>query len=162
MSVVLARVDNRLVHGQVLETWVPHVRADLIVVVGEAESRDPFRRSLFEALSTPRLRVEVVRPEEAGRAVTRDPARRILVLFPDVEAAWAAFRAGLRFDRLNLGNVHPREGGRPVSRTVYLTDEDLEELRGLVAAGVELDVRAVPSDPAPPPETVLGAGGRPG
>ncbi|GAB4251719.1 PTS system mannose/fructose/N-acetylgalactosamine-transporter subunit IIB [Deferrisoma sp.] len=162
MSVVLARVDNRLVHGQVLETWVPHVRADLIVVVGEAESRDPFRRSLFEALSTPRLRVEVVGPEEAQRIVSRDPARRVLVLFPDVAAAWAAFRAGLRFDRLNLGNVHPREGGQPVSRTVYLTEEDVEELRSLAAQGVELDVRAVPSDAAPPPETVLGNGGRSG
>lgn len=156
MSVVLARVDNRLVHGQVLETWVPHVRADLIVVVGEAESCDPFRRSLFEALSTPRLRVEVARPEEAEKVVSRDPARRVLVLFPDVAAAWAAFRAGLRFDRLNLGNVHPREGGKPVSRTVYLTEEDLGELRELAAEGVELDVRAVPSDAPPGSEAVLG------
>ncbi|NOY46227.1 MAG: PTS sugar transporter subunit IIB [Deltaproteobacteria bacterium] len=159
MSVLLARVDNRLVHGQVLEAWVPYLEADLIVVVGGEESRDPFRRSLFQALSTPQVKVEVVAPEEAPTLVEREQAHRILLLFPDVDAAWKAFRAGLRFERLNLGNVHPREGGHRVTRTVYLTTEDEEELRDLRAHGVRLEARALPTDASPHPDAFLGPGG---
>ncbi|MBI5445189.1 MAG: PTS sugar transporter subunit IIB, partial [Deltaproteobacteria bacterium] len=51
MSILLARVDSRLVHGQVLEVWVPRLRADAIVAVDRALAGDPFRRRLVEGLS---------------------------------------------------------------------------------------------------------------
>lgn len=150
MGVVIARVDSRLIHGQVLEAWVPHLRADTIVVVGSRESRDPFQRALLEALGSSRLRVQVVSPEEAARVVESEASgHRILLLFPAVEQAFRAFEHGLRFDRLNLGNVHPREGSHPVTRSVFLTPEDEQELLALASRGVEIDARAVPADRSP-------------
>ncbi len=161
MGVVIARVDSRLIHGQVLEAWVPHLRADMILVVGSRESRDPFQRALLEALGSPRLRIRVVSPEEAASVAEREgPGHRILLLFPGVEQAFRAFEQGLRFDRLNLGNVHPREGSHPVTRSVFLTPEDEQELLALARQGVEIEARAVPADRSPDVVGLIRAEGR--
>ncbi len=158
MAVILARVDNRLIHGQVLEGWVPHLGVDLILVVGSRESADPMQRALLEALATPALGVRVVDPREAADVVAAEDSRhRILLLFPQVDDACAAYESGLRFRRLNLGNLHPRRGSHAVTHSVFLTAEDERELRMLARKGVEIEARAVPSDRSPALVEILGS-----
>lgn len=150
MAVVLARVDNRLVHGQVLEAWVPQLKADTILVVDRELVRDPLRKALLQGLSHPSLEVRLTDPEGAARFVTGEGvARRVILLFSDVSGAIDALDAGVHFDRLNLGNLHPDEGSRAVTGSVNLTAEDAQRLAELRSRGVSLEARAVPSDRSP-------------
>ncbi len=163
MSVVLARVDSRLVHGQVLEAWVPLLRAEVLLVVDSELVSDPLQQMLVQGYARSSLDVRLVSPEEARDQLAGSLAcRRVLLLFPGVAQALEAHRAGVAFDRLNLGNVHPRDASRPVTRSVYLTDDDRAALCELVARGVAVEARAIPADRSPS-EAVLcgtGAGGR--
>lgn len=150
MSIVLARVDNRLVHGQVLEAWVPRCKVQGIVVVDAELSADPLCRTILEALGRGGTPVELCAPE--GAKVLLDGAwrdRRVLVLFAGVPQARAARRGGVCFGALNLGNIHPRPGSRALTPSVYLTPEDEEGLLALAGEGVDLDARAVPTDRSP-------------
>ena len=158
MGIVLARVDNRLVHGQVLEAWVPRCRIQAIVVVDAELCTDSLRRNILEALGRGGTPVELRSPKEAT-ALLGGPLRdrRVLVLFAGVAEAREARRGGVRFDALNLGNIHPRPGSRPLTPSVYLTPEDEEGLWALAAEGVDLDARAVPADRSP---DILGFLGR--
>ena len=150
MPVVLARVDNRLVHGQVLEAWVPAVGADTIVVVDGALAAQPLHRVVIEGLSQPRLEVRLMEPARAARFLESDGARRkIVLLFSDVRGATEALDARVTFDRLNLGNMHPKEGSRQVTPSVHLTPEDAQRLSALRARGVEIEARAVPAERSP-------------
>jgi mannose/fructose/N-acetylgalactosamine-specific phosphotransferase system component IIB len=150
VAVVLARVDNRLVHGQVLEAWAPAVGADTVVVIDEAIAEDPLRRAVIEGLSQPRLEVRLMDPAQAARFLRGEGAqRKVVLLFSDIRVAIEALDVGLSFERLNLGNIHPREASRPVTPSVYLTPEDLERLSQLRARGVEIEARAVPAERSP-------------
>ena len=150
MPVVLARVDNRLVHGQVLEAWAPRLGANAILVVDRAAAEDPLRRVLAEGLSSPGLRVRVAAPEAAaGILAEGGPDQKVLLLFPDTEAALEAHAAGVGFHHLNLGNVHPAAGSRPLTSSVHLGPGDVTRLLRLRSRGVELDARSVPSERSP-------------
>jgi PTS system mannose-specific IIB component len=148
MSIDLVRVDNRLIHGQVLEAWVPYVRADRIVVVDDESAGDPLKRSILE-LATPRdIQLDIVTLTEAVamfRANAFDSAHCI-VLFSGPCQAYAAYRAGFCFDKLNVGNVHFARGKTRVSASVCVDQEEFDVLRSMARAGVRIEIRAVPRE----------------
>jgi PTS system mannose-specific IIB component len=162
MPIVLARVDNRLVHGQVLEAWAPKLEADAILAVDRDLSLDPLRRRIIEGLGMgggPDVRVST--PEEAAKLLTGTfREQRLLILFAGVRQALEARRAGLCFECLNLGNVHPKPGSLAVTASVYLTDEDLDCLAALMAEGVFVEARAVPADRSPDIAALVEARGK--
>ncbi|MBI5014064.1 MAG: PTS sugar transporter subunit IIB [Deltaproteobacteria bacterium] len=150
MTIVLARVDNRLVHGQVLEAWVPRLEVQGIVVVDRELAADPLQALVFKVLDRDSLPVRVVGPEEAARLLDGPwRARRVLILFSGLAQAVDSRRSGVRFDALNLGNIHPSPGSRTLTPSVYLSNDDVRLLEDLVQEGVALEARAVPTDRSP-------------
>jgi mannose/fructose/N-acetylgalactosamine-specific phosphotransferase system component IIB len=150
MGVLLARVDNRLVHGQVLASWVPRLRIDTILVVDRELVSDPFQKALLEGLGGPGLRILLVTPEGAAALMGGDIRfRRVLVLFSGIHQAVEALEAGVAFSLLNLGNIHPSQGSRGLTGSVFLTGGDEEELCLLLSRGIQVEARALPSDRSP-------------
>ena len=150
MAVVLARVDNRLVHGQVLEAWVPALGVDAILVVDPELGDDRLQKMVLEGLSRRGLHVKIVTPREAVAllaGVLRDT--RVMVLFRGLRQAFVAREAGVPFEVLNLGNLHPCQESSSLTVSVYLTAEDEQLLRELAECGVALEARAVPADRGP-------------
>lgn len=144
--IALARVDNRLIHGQVVSTWIPHLKAQDVVVADEEAASSPLMQLAMTMAVPPPVEVRIAAPGAIDWAKVHDGPRRTLVLFRDVATAAAARRAGLAFGSLNLGNVHFAEGRRPILASVFLSEAELEELDRMAAAGVEIEARAVPPD----------------
>jgi PTS system N-acetylgalactosamine-specific IIB component len=148
--IALVRVDNRLLHGQVLETWMPGLKATEVVVADDEAALSPLARAamtLCVPCETP-ARIERLAAVDFA-ALAASPAR-VLVLVRDVAALVEATRRGLtpaRAPRLNLGNVHFSMGRRPVTPSVFLTAEELEALAVLASAGFTVDAQAIPTDP---------------
>ena len=144
----LVRVDNRLIHGQIIEAWVPYVKAERIVVVDDATAADPLQRSILELATPGNIRLDVVTIADAVK-LQRDRAfdqAHCIVLFAGPCQAYNAFMAGFRFDSLNVGNVHFAQGKTRVSPSVCCDQEELTMLRALARAGVEVEIRAVPRE----------------
>jgi len=161
MAVLLARVDNRLVHGQVLEAWVPRLGIDTILVVDRELVNDPFQRAILEGLSGPRLGIFLVTPERATELLGGElGTRRTLVLFAGIRQAVEALDAGVPFSVLNLGNIHPKEASRVLTASVYLSAGDEEEVCLLLSRGVDVEARAVPSERSPDVRAAVGCGAR--
>ena len=150
MSVVLARVDNRLIHGQVLEAWIPHVQADYIIVVNNAIASDPFRKHLMLGCVPDYLQVKICSLDELPALSQCHLERRhnLLLLFANPQDALSAYKNGLEFSRLNLGNMHLEQGKRCISRTLAVDDYDMQILDKFAAMGVEVTAQCVPSDRA--------------
>ena len=149
MAPALVRVDNRLIHGQVLEAWVPALRAQALLVADDEAAGDEFTRAAMGLALADEVTLEVL-SLSAAAAVLRPGGkglhRRTLVLLREVADAAALATAGVPLPRLNLGNVHFRAGRRPVAPTVYLDELELLALEWLARAGTEIEVRAVPAE----------------
>lgn len=142
----LVRVDNRLIHGQVVEAWLPRLRAERVVVADDEADQSPLVRAAM-GLAVPahvEVLIEPLRDVRYGDLAADD--RRTLVLLRDVDAALTAKERGLKLTQLNLGNVHFSPGRRKVSPSVFLSQEELDRLKMLVDEGVEVEARGVPTD----------------
>lgn len=148
MSIVLTRIDNRLIHGQVLEAWVPNVKADCIVVANDQVAAAPFQRMLMTAAVPKAIRVLVAGLEEVAAAFRRGEleGRRVLLLFATSADALTGYRQGIPFVDLNLGNMHAGAGKLKLSCTIALDPEDIQNLRLLEESGVHITSRCVPSE----------------
>lgn len=141
----LVRVDNRLIHGQVVSTWIPHLQVDRVVVVDDEAAGSPLIQAAMQLAVPPDIQAEI-RPVDAGglQALAKS-GERVLVLVRDVATAEVvAPQVGAR--QLNLGNVHWMEGRKSISPSVFLSEEEVAALERLAARGVEVEVRALPTD----------------
>jgi PTS system mannose-specific IIB component len=149
-GVALVRVDNRLVHGQVLEAWLPALDAHGILVADDEAAGNVLARSAMALAIPPGVNFEVLRVEAAAgllRPGGKGPqAPRTLVLLRDVRDAVALSEAGVPVPQLNLGNVHFGRGRKQVSPSVFLDAGELAALEKLSRAGTQVEVRAVPSE----------------
>lgn len=148
MSIVLVRVDNRLIHGQVLEAWLPHVQADSIVVVDDVIAQDAFRKQLMLAVVPQTVRVDIYSHEQfnqdAQLAVCQ--GAKTLVLFSTPADALKAYLSGFHFTALNLGNMHIGPQKCCISQTLYADSDDLADLEKLTDLGVDLCAQCIPTD----------------
>ena len=146
MPLVLARIDCRLIHGQVVETWVPHTKADTLVVANDDLAANPFLRSVMELAVPKGIRVRFCRLDEAVSAIAdadRNGERSILLVSSATDAVTLR-KAGARFDRLNIGNLHFAAGKVEISPSVFFAPEDFDALRWLRSHGVSVLVQGTP------------------
>jgi PTS system mannose-specific IIB component len=147
--IALVRVDNRLLHGQILETWIPRLRiAEVVVADDEAASSD-LARAAMTLCVPPELPVRVV-PVAGLRAAELAAAKGpVLLLLREVAALARAAAGGLTpalAPTVNVGNVHFSPGRRPVTPSVFLSADEVAALRALSDAGFAVEARAIPSE----------------
>jgi PTS system mannose-specific IIB component len=148
MALVFVRIDNRLIHGQVLEAWVPFVQADCIVVANDDIARKHLQKLMMKASVPSRMQVEIGTVAEAIQLLNSPQLnkRRTLLLFGTTADAVRAYQGGLIYDRLNLGNLQADRGKARLSCTLFLDPADLDDLELLDQAGVKITARCIPAD----------------
>lgn len=148
--IALVRVDNRLLHGQILEAWAPRLGTREVVVADDDAARSPLARAAMTLCVPPEMPARVVTLGEVDwKALAADP-RPILVLVRDVEGLARARARGLSAEmgrRVNLGNVHYEPGRRQITPSVFLTRDEVDTLLALAGEGFEIEARAVPTEP---------------
>lgn len=148
MGVTLLRIDDRLIHGQVVEGWVPYLKVDLVVVVSDTAASDDVQSALMK-MALPASVGLVVSSVAGAAAVLSDPklsSRKALVLVPSPAEALALVENGVKIDRVNVGGLHHTVGKVQLGRALFLDEKDRLALRALAAKGVRLEGRALPAD----------------
>jgi PTS system mannose-specific IIB component len=144
----LVRVDNRLIHGQILEAWVPYMQASCLVVADDDVASDFFRETVIR-MAVPRdIDVVISSVDDFARSHSFDEhsGRKTILLFSSVGAARKARDLGFRFDRLNVGNVYTEQGGVRCGRSIHFTENDIEDILQMIYEGVRVELRCVPKD----------------
>lgn len=144
MPVVLARVDDRLLHGQVLEGWTPHVHADTIVVVSETVYLEKDRCQLMQLIVPDHIHLEVIPPADLDELLSRASKARILLLFAGLDDVLSVLEDGVVLNSINVGNLHNIKGGTEVTPSVYLNNRDLDTIKSIVGKGIAVEAREVP------------------
>jgi mannose/fructose/N-acetylgalactosamine-specific phosphotransferase system component IIB len=160
MNTVWLRIDDRLVHGQVVAGWLPHLKADRIVIVSDAAAGDETQQDLMRLSLPEALAFEVWSLQQAGpkaASLMREGGRCTLVLVPSPSEALFLLEAGLQVPSVNVGGLHHSVGKVQLGRAIFLAEKDREDLKSIAARGVKLDARAVPSERGLELEPMLGA-----
>ncbi len=157
--IVFTRIDDRLIHGQVVEGWVNYLKATSILIADDRVASNPGQRSIIEVSVPHGLKVYIGGVEEMCeriRSGTLDNERAIL-LFSNPSDVLRALRAGLACRALNIGGMHYVPGKRKLLDVLAVDDSDVEALREIAALGVSVDIQTVPTGKPLPLEKVFKA-----
>lgn len=148
MSFNLVRVDNRLIHGQILEAWVPHIKASCLLVADDEVAGDFFRETVIRMAVPSDIDVLIHPVDEIARnyAYHENRSERRILLFSSLADARRAYESGFRFEELNIGNIYHEPGKIHCARSIHLDDRDINDLLELMKKGVQFDMRCVPRD----------------
>ena len=147
LNIVLVRVDSRLVHGQILEAWVPFAKAQCIIVVDDKVAGDSFFETVIRMAVPSDMEVIIASVDDFVQdyTFTHGSGKKTIVLFSNVADACEAFNRGFRFDRLNIGNVYNNEYKVCCSSSVFLCEDEITTLERLLKeTGVFVELQRVP------------------
>jgi mannose/fructose/N-acetylgalactosamine-specific phosphotransferase system component IIB len=148
VSVELFRIDDRLIHGQVVVGWGQTLGIAFLVLVDDEVRASDWEQELYRMGVPPAVSVTFASVDEAiGQlAEWQADTRRGIVLTGDVDSmARLARGAAGALTQVNVGGVHYREGRKERLRYVYLTDAEADTLRDIAAAGVDVTAQDVPT-----------------
>lgn len=145
---VLARIDSRLLHGQVATAWTKTVKPTRIIVVSDGVAKDELRKNLIEQAAPPGVKANVV-PVDKMIQVAKDPRfgnTKAMLLFETPQDALRAIEGGVDVKELNIGSMAHSVGKIAVSKVLSLGRDDVKTFEKLKAKGIQFDVRKVPND----------------
>ncbi|WP_040398731.1 PTS sugar transporter subunit IIB [Anaerococcus senegalensis] len=148
INIVLARIDTRLLHGQVATSWTKATNPSRIIVVSDNVSEDELRKSMIMEAAPPGVKAHVV-PVWKMAEIFKDPRfgdTRAMLLFETPQDALALIDLGADLKEVNLGSMSHSQGKAYVTSTVSMGKEDVETYEKLLDKGVKIDVRKVPAN----------------
>jgi len=154
---VFVRIDDRLIHGQVVEGWVNYLKATGILVADDKVAANALQRSIMEISVPHGLTVFIGTVAEICERVRSAAlsAERMILLFSNPFDALRALKAGLPCPSLNIGGMHYVPGKRKLLDVLAVDEGDLKALQEIVAMGVKVDVQTVPTERPLPLEKVF-------
>lgn len=150
-NVLLTRIDNRLIHGQVATQWTSTIGANLILVANDNVASNQMRQKLMDMAAPQGVATRYFSVQKTIDVIHKAAARQhIFLIVENPEDALRLVKGGVPIKKLNIGNMHMSEGKRQVATSVAVNDEDVAAFRALQDAGVELSIQRVPSTPVEP------------
>ena len=146
MSWLIHRIDDRLIHGQVVIAWGERMRPHRIVIADDAAAGDAWEKGLL-ASAAPGVEVEVLSVEAAALAYDAETRRAggAFLLVRDLDSARRLVEHGARIDRFTIGGLHYAPGKDKINEYVYLGADDRRAARELLGRGVRLELQDVPA-----------------
>ena len=153
MPITLLRIDERLIHGQVVVGWGERYHVERIIVVDDELRSSAWEQELYCLGVPPNVESVFVSVEEAGEELParRTDPHRTFVLVRDVPTLARLAEAGLLEGlEVNLGGIHSAPGRHKVLPYLFLSEEEMRDLRQIAAAGIAVSARDVPASRAVP------------
>ena len=144
----LARVDSRLLHGQVATAWTKTTGPSRIIVVSDAVAKDDLRKRLIEQAAPPGVKANVI-PVDKMIEISKDPRfgnTKALLLFENPQDVLRAVEGGVDIKEVNVGSMAHSVGKVVVSKVLSMGQDDVDTFEKLKAKGIKFDVRKVPND----------------
>ena len=148
LNILLTRIDNRLIHGQVGVTWTTALNANLLVVVDDLVANDPIQQQLMAVTAkssgaatrffTIQKTIDVIH-----KASDR---QKIFIICRTPDTVRKLVEGGVPIKKVNVGNMHFSPDKRQISAKVFVDDKDMEDLEFIKSKNIEVTIQDVPSD----------------
>lgn len=144
-DIVFVRIDDRLIHGQVVTGWMRQTQANRIVIVDNLVAKDSFMLDILKMAAPPKVAVNAYTVEDAIELLNGEPSsnERILILAKTPEAILALVEAGIKINHLNVGGMGSKAGRTKLFRNIQASPEEIETFKKLADLGINVEFRVV-------------------
>ncbi|MBY0093198.1 PTS system mannose/fructose/N-acetylgalactosamine-transporter subunit IIB [Priestia aryabhattai] len=148
MKIVLARIDDRFIHGQVLTRWIKTNAADRIIIVSDEVAADEMRKTLILSVAPSNVKASAVSISKMTKAFhsPRYQDTTAMLLFESPSDIVALVQAGVSIETVNVGGMRFANDRKQITKSVSVTEKDIDAFEKLQELGVKLELRQLPSD----------------
>ncbi|MFM9418989.1 PTS mannose transporter subunit IIAB [Enterobacter hormaechei] len=148
MVIGLARIDDRLIHGQVATRWTKETNVQRIIVVSDEVAADTVRKTLLTQVAPPGVTAHVVDVAKMIRVYNNPKyaGERVMLLFTNPTDVERIVEGGVKITSVNIGGMAFRQGKTQVNNAISVDAKDIEAFNKLNARGIELEARKVSTD----------------
>ncbi|WEJ91200.1 MAG: PTS sugar transporter subunit IIB [Klebsiella huaxiensis] len=148
MPINLARIDDRLIHGQVITTWVKNHDIEQVLIINDKVAADKIQQSVLTMSAPPELKVQVFGVQKFIEILQKtEIKRRTMLLFTNSIDVNTLVENGIKIDKLNVGGMRMQEGRRTLSRAVSVTPKEEQAFKSIIARNIPVEIQMVPKDP---------------
>jgi D-glucosaminate-specific PTS system IIB component len=155
----LARIDSRLIHGQVVAKWLKTIHANHIIVIDDSLAKNSFMSNIYSMAAPPGCKVTIVTIEKALEQWNSDhlgiDSNSTIMLFKDVKTALSVWQQGLKLTQLQVGGLGAGPDRKTVFKNITLNAKDAADLALLSNCGVNIIFQTVPEDTPNTLKTIL-------
>ncbi len=144
MPIIFARVDDRLIHGQIVQAWLPELNVDEILIPCSKGRKSCLNGGLLRLSLPYEYELTILDSHECVRYAARSN-RRIFLLMDSLKEFTDLVEDGLQIKSLNIGGMHFKEGAQKLGENVFLDDTDKRFLKLIRDLGINIETRAVPN-----------------
>lgn len=147
MNISVFRIDDRLIHGQIITAWIAYSDAKTIIVADDKAAKDEFTQSLLKMATPNTIKLNILSIADAIELLKTDTdSSKVLLLVKTPQGAFDIINAGINVDSINIGNLNMKKGKTKILGNFWVTEEDVDYLHKINQKGVKLEVRAVPNE----------------
>ncbi|WGL97602.1 MULTISPECIES: PTS N-acetylgalactosamine transporter subunit IIB [Arsenophonus] len=146
-NILMTRIDNRLIHGQVGITWTNSLGANLVVVANDEAANDPVQQSLMDMVVSDGVQTRYFTLQKTIDIIHKAAERqKIFIVCKTPQDVLTLVRGGVPINFVNIGNMHFCEGKKQIHKTVSVDHNDIEAFRQLNQLGIPCEIRRVPDE----------------
>jgi PTS system mannose-specific IIB component len=148
MAIVLIRVDDRLVHGQIVQGWLKTLDVDAVLVISDLAANDKIQQTLMELALPSSIRLDVKTLKGATISLINGEygKENIMILTVHPSEVLYMIEKGLKITSLNIGGMHFISGKKQLAENICVDDEDIRNLYQIYSKGIEIESRVLPGD----------------
>lgn len=150
-NILLTRIDNRLIHGQVATQWTGSVGANLLLVANDDVAGNPMRQGLMDMAAPASAQTRYFTLQKTIDIIHKANDKQLIFIICETPSdVLTLVEGGVPIKKVNIGNMHMAEGKRQVATSVAVDDKDVAAFKRLQELGVELEIRRVPQEGTEP------------
>jgi len=148
-NIVLTRIDDRLLHGQVVVSWIPYLKTNEIVIVDDEYANDAFMATIIKDAAPGNIAVHVLTVKESADYLKNDDdGSRILILSRYIENIAELIELNAPITKVNIGGLGNTPGRKRFLNSIHLSDDELNILKNLKKKNIEVEIKMLPNDKA--------------
>lgn len=146
-KIVLARIDDRLVHGQVMTAWVQYTSANHIVIVDDATAGDEFTKTIIKMAVPVSIGLDIFNTEEASEKLKALPdSYRVIILTKGPQVYNQLIEEGVEIEEVIIGGMGASKTRSKFYKNISASEDEKDYFRKIVAQGVGLKIHVIPDE----------------
>ncbi len=146
-NIVLTRIDNRLIHGQVATAWTQYSGANLLLVANDDVAGNTTRQSLMNIAAPKGVQTRFFSIQKTIDVIFKASPKQLIALIVETpQDVLRLVKGGVPIKKLNVGNMHMSEGKKQITKAICVDEDDLNTFKELRNLGVEIEIQRVPTE----------------
>lgn len=145
-KIVLTRIDDRLIHGQVMTAWVKVTKAERIIVIDDQVAKDDFMIQVLKMAVPNNIKAEVYSIADAANVLSNGTDSDVIILAKYPKTIYELVKKGVQIKALNIGGMGAKEGRKKFFKNISASKEEIEIFKKLLEEGINVMIQIIPDE----------------